>query len=102
VRDPEPHRVRVRRAPRGSRLPDLICSLLHGLGSLEPPKAWRLFTCGWAFYLAAWVVTFATLAVLTRGIPEAQHAVIGLMARSERPCRSSSGRVIRNVLHWVS
>jgi len=24
--------------------PYLICSLLHGLGSLEPAKAWRLFT----------------------------------------------------------
>jgi len=33
--------------------PYLICSLLHGLGSLEPGKAWRLFKCGWIFYVAA-------------------------------------------------
>lgn len=26
--------------------PYLICSLLHGLGSLQPAKAWRLFKCG--------------------------------------------------------
>jgi len=34
--------------------PYLICSLLHGLGSLEPGKAWRLFKSGWLFYVAAW------------------------------------------------
>ena len=49
--------------------PYLICSLLHGLGSLEPAKAWRLFKCGWIFYVAAWIVTFATLAALARAIP---------------------------------
>ena len=56
--------------------PYLICSLLHGLGSLEPAKAWRLFKCGWIFYVAAWLVTFATLAALARAIPEVNPAVI--------------------------
>ncbi len=49
--------------------PYLICSLLHGLGSLEPAKAWRLFTRGWAFYVAAWAITFAGLFVLALAIP---------------------------------
>src|SRR5262245_43993557 len=57
--------------------PYLICSLLHGLGSLEPGKAWRLFKNGWFFYVAAWVVTFACLAALAQAIPDVQPAVIG-------------------------
>jgi proton glutamate symport protein len=57
--------------------PYLICSLLHGLGSLDPSKAWRLFKSGWLFYLVAWVVTFACLAALAQAIPPVQPAVIG-------------------------
>jgi Na+/H+-dicarboxylate symporter len=57
--------------------PYLICSLLHGLGSLDPSKAWRLFKSGWLFYVAAWVVTFACLAALAQAIPPVQPAVIG-------------------------
>jgi len=57
--------------------PYLICSLLHGLGSLPPSKAFRLFKCGWVFYVAAWAITFATLAALARAIPAVQPAVIG-------------------------
>lgn len=57
--------------------PYLICSLLHGLGSLEPHKAWRLFKSGWVFYVAAWAVTFACLAALAQAIPPIQPAVIG-------------------------
>jgi proton glutamate symport protein len=57
--------------------PYIICSLLHGLGSLEPGKAWRLFKSGWLFYVAAWALTFACLAALARAIPPIQPAVIG-------------------------
>jgi proton glutamate symport protein len=57
--------------------PYLICSLLHGLGSLDPGQAWRLFKTGWVFYVAAWVLTFACLAALTRAIPSVQPAIIG-------------------------
>ena len=57
--------------------PYLICSLLHGLGSLEAGKAWRLFKSGWLFYVAAWVVTFACLAALAQAIPPVEPAVIG-------------------------
>ena len=49
--------------------PYLICSLLHGLGSLEPAKAWRLFTRGWVFYVASWVITFGGLLLLAQAIP---------------------------------
>jgi proton glutamate symport protein len=57
--------------------PYLICSLLHGLASLDPSKAWRLFKSGWLFYVAAWVVTFACLAALAQAIAPVQPAVIG-------------------------
>ncbi len=57
--------------------PYLVCSLLHGLASLEPDKAWRLLKNGWIFYLTAWVVTFACLAALSQAIPPVQPAVLG-------------------------
>src|SRR5262252_9387497 len=57
--------------------PYLICSLLHGLGSLEPGKAWRLLKSGWIFYVAAWVIAFACLAALAQAIPAVQPAIIG-------------------------
>src|SRR5262245_38650826 len=68
--------------------PYLICSLPHGLGSLPPAKAWRLFKCRWIFYVAGSVVTFASLGALTRAIPTVQPAVIGdtsIPDRGERP-----------------
>ena len=51
--------------------PYLICSLLHGLGSMAPAQAWKLFLSGWKFYLALWVITFGLLLVLAQGIPQA-------------------------------
>ena len=74
--------------------PYLICSLLHGLGSLEPGKAWRLFKCGWIFYVAAWIVTFATLAALARAIPEVNPAVIAETAETPHSVSSLLGLLI--------
>jgi len=74
--------------------PYLICSLLHGLGSLEPGKAWRLFKCGWIFYVAAWIVTFATLAALARAIPEVNPAVIAETAATPHSVSSLLGLLI--------
>ena len=51
--------------------PYLICSLLHGLGSMAPAQAWRLFLSGWKFYIALWVITFGLLILLAQGIPQA-------------------------------
>jgi proton glutamate symport protein len=51
--------------------PYLICSLLHGLGSMSPSQAWKLFFSGWRFYVALWVITFGLLIVLAQGIPQA-------------------------------
>ncbi|HEY7296340.1 MAG TPA: cation:dicarboxylase symporter family transporter [Xanthobacteraceae bacterium] len=64
--------------------PYLICSLLQGLGSLEPGKAWRLFKSGWIFYVAAWVLTFACLAALAQAIPPVQPAVISATSQEPR------------------
>ena len=74
--------------------PYLICSLLHGLGSLEPSKAWRLFKTGWIFYLAAWVVTFACLLALAQAIPPVQSAVLGDTAREEQSITKLLGLLI--------
>jgi hypothetical protein len=51
--------------------PYLICSLMHGLGSLAPAQAWRLFCSGWKFYVALWLMTFGLLILLAKGIPQA-------------------------------
>jgi Na+/H+-dicarboxylate symporter/ABC-type amino acid transport substrate-binding protein len=51
--------------------PYLICSLLHGLGSMAPAQAWKLFRSGWKFYIALWGITFALLILLAQGIPQA-------------------------------
>lgn len=66
--------------------PYLICSLLHGLGSLEPGKAWRLFKNGWIFYVAAWAMTFACLVALAQAIPPVQPAVIGDTPAQPQSC----------------
>jgi len=52
--------------------PYLICSLLHGLGSLTTSAAWRLFRSAWVFYIAVWVLTFGVLLLLAAGIPAAK------------------------------
>ena len=51
--------------------PYLICSLLHGLGSMSPSQAWKLFRSGWRFYVALWIITLGVLIVLAQGIPQA-------------------------------
>lgn len=51
--------------------PYLICSLLHGLGSMAPAQAWKLFLSGWKFYIALWAITFGLLLLLAQGIPQA-------------------------------
>jgi proton glutamate symport protein len=51
--------------------PYLICSLLHGLGSMAPAQAWKLFLSGWKFYVALWIITFGLLILLAQGIPQA-------------------------------
>jgi proton glutamate symport protein len=51
--------------------PYLICSLLHGLGSMTPTQALKLFKSGWKFYAVLWIVTFTVLIALSLGIPHA-------------------------------
>jgi proton glutamate symport protein len=57
--------------------PYLICSLLHGLGNLDPTKAWRFFKRGWVFHVAAWAVTLVSLSMLAKAIPNVRASVIG-------------------------
>ncbi|HEX4140377.1 MAG TPA: cation:dicarboxylase symporter family transporter, partial [Candidatus Methylacidiphilales bacterium] len=57
--------------------PYLIASLLHGLGSMAPDRAWRLFQRGWPCYLLIWGVTFGLLALLSLAIPQPQSLSIG-------------------------
>jgi Na+/H+-dicarboxylate symporter/ABC-type amino acid transport substrate-binding protein len=74
--------------------PYLICSLLHGLGSLQPAKAWRLFKCGWPFYVATWGVTFAALIALAQAIPRVEPAIIDATLASKQSGGSLLGLLI--------
>ena len=56
--------------------PFLVSSLLHGLGSLTPATAWRLFKSGAPFFLLAWIVVFAALFLLAQAIPESRPPVV--------------------------
>ena len=49
--------------------PFLISALLHGLGSLTPPTAWRLLKSGAPLFLLAWVVVFAALFIFAHQRP---------------------------------
>lgn len=55
--------------------PYLICSLLHGLGSMQPGQALRLLKAAWPAYLGLWVLTFGVLWLLTLAIPESKALV---------------------------
>lgn len=49
--------------------PYIVCSLLHGLGSMQPSQSWRLFKAGWPYYLGLWALTFLVLWILTLALP---------------------------------
>lgn len=51
--------------------PYIICSLLHGLGRLQPAMAWRLFRCSWYIYALVWGITFGIIFLLSFAIPPA-------------------------------
>src|SRR5215813_1778078 len=74
--------------------PYLICSLLHGLGSLEPGKAWRLFKKGWIFYVAAWLLTLGCLAALAQALPPVAPAVIGVTPREPQSITKLLGLLV--------
>ncbi len=57
--------------------PYLIASLLHGLSSMAPDRAWRLFKNGWPLYLLVWGVTFGLLGLLSQAIPHPLPASMG-------------------------
>ncbi len=62
--------------------PYLISSLLHGLSSMAPARAWRLFKNGWPFYLFVWGVTFGMLGLLSLAIPPSLPPVLKNQAGS--------------------
>lgn len=49
--------------------PYIISSLLHGLASLSPKTAWRLFRKSWPFYMAAWGGTLGICYLLSLAFP---------------------------------
>ena len=49
--------------------PYLLCSLLWGLGRLQPAMARRLFAASWGVYLLMWSVTFGAIWLISRAIP---------------------------------
>ena len=49
--------------------PYLIASLLHGLGILEPPTAWRLLRHAWPSYVVGWGVAILAMMLLGAAFP---------------------------------
>jgi Na+/H+-dicarboxylate symporter/ABC-type amino acid transport substrate-binding protein len=52
--------------------PYILCSLMHGLGSLSPAVARRMLRAGWLPFLFLWVLTFASIWLLAHAIPPAR------------------------------
>ncbi len=50
--------------------PYIICSLLYGLGRLEPSMALRLLKRSWPFYLLAWGLTLGAAYLFSLALPE--------------------------------
>ncbi|MEM1153708.1 MAG: cation:dicarboxylase symporter family transporter [Pseudomonadota bacterium] len=51
--------------------PYIICTLLHGLGSLTTNTAMRLFKSSWLIYVGVWGITFFIIFLLSFAIPPA-------------------------------
>ena len=49
--------------------PYIICSLIQGLGSLEPATAIRLFRRSWMFFVLAWAITFGAIFIVAQAVP---------------------------------
>ena len=49
--------------------PYLLCSLLWGLGRLQPAMARRLLAASWGVYLLMWSLTFGVIWLISRAIP---------------------------------
>jgi proton glutamate symport protein len=49
--------------------PYLICSLLWGLGRLQPAMARRLLSASWGVYALMWALTFGAIWLISRAIP---------------------------------
>lgn len=56
--------------------PFLVSSLLHGLGSMNPAMAWKLFRSCWPVFVLAWAGTLAALAMVAWAIPEARPPLV--------------------------
>lgn len=49
--------------------PYVIASLLHGLGKLDPPTAWRLFKHAWPSYVTGWGIAIGAMVILGAAFP---------------------------------
>lgn len=63
--------------------PYIICSLVHGLGSLEPATASRLFKRSWMFFVLAWAITFGAIFIVAQAIPSVAAPAIIDPAQSQ-------------------
>ena len=52
--------------------PYIICSLLHGLGSMPPATAWLLLRRSWPFFAGVWAITFLVIFLMSLSIPSVQ------------------------------
>jgi len=52
--------------------PYIICSLLHGLGSMPPATAWLLLRRSWVVFVGVWAITFLVIFLMSLSIPVVQ------------------------------
>jgi Na+/H+-dicarboxylate symporter/ABC-type amino acid transport substrate-binding protein len=64
--------------------PYILCSLMYGLGRLNPAMAKRMLQAGWLPFLFLWILTFAAIGLLAYAIPSAPPpAFLSLASQKE-------------------
>jgi len=65
-------------------IPYIPLSLIHGIGSLSPPMAKKLFKNGWYYIPLLWVIVMFVIYLLSMPIPTTQPIIISRMPGAER------------------
>ncbi|STX51063.1 Na /H -dicarboxylate symporter [Legionella busanensis] len=78
--------------------PYIFASLLHGLGSITPKIATRIFKKNWAFYLLLISISFFIIWLLSLALPESNSSIIGPNATSSNSVEGFLERLIPNNL----
>ncbi|WP_419420817.1 cation:dicarboxylate symporter family transporter [Legionella sp. D16C41] len=78
--------------------PYIFASLIHGLGSVTPRIATKIFKKNWFFYWFLIVLSFFIIWFLSLALPESNSSIIGLNATSSNSVQGFLERLIPNNL----